>query len=267
MSSGPVPGGMSRWLAAEALAAGLSYGAGLWWASVCLVASFRPNDLSAPYWSGVPHLRTDTSGIPAFLVVTVCLSTSEYLRLRRRQNAPAKPAQAVAGGRATPLALAISETVGLLATGLVVYVSVNTVTHPATLGIRATHLAPWPTEGTLRVAALVLCVCSVTALRYLCAASTGGRDGRSGRADSSTACDIGRDSPRPGPLEIPTMPEASQLPPGEGCGRDRESGSQEPDPDTVGAEGLRGPRQVSVTAVRSAADHADGVAPGVRLAG
>ena len=37
---------------------------------------------------------------------------------------------------------------------LVVYLSVNAVTHPATLGHPATHFATWPTESTLRVLAL-----------------------------------------------------------------------------------------------------------------
>jgi hypothetical protein len=78
MSSRPV-----RWLAVEALAAGLAYGAGLCWASVCLVASFRPDGLGAPYWWDVPGLRTDTSGIIAFFILAAGLAASEYLRLRR----------------------------------------------------------------------------------------------------------------------------------------------------------------------------------------
>jgi hypothetical protein len=107
-----------RWLAVEALTAGLAYGAGLGWVSVCLVASFRPDGLSAPYWWDLPGLRTDTSGIIAFFVLAVCLAASEYLRLRRRQDAPVTLGPAWAGGTARPLALAISETVALLATGL-----------------------------------------------------------------------------------------------------------------------------------------------------
>ena len=56
-----------------------------------------------------------------------------------------------------------------MATGLVVYLSANTVTHPMTAGIQATHWLSWPTEGTLRVIVLGLCLGSVTALRYLLA--------------------------------------------------------------------------------------------------
>jgi hypothetical protein len=167
MTSQPIHGDASRWLAIEALAAGLAYSAGLCWVSVCLVASFRPGDLGAPYWRGVPGLRTDTSGIVAFFVVAAGFAASEYLRLRRRRDAAVRPDRVLAARMAKPLALAMSETVALLATGLVGYLSVNAVTHPATLERHATHLAAWPTEGTLRVAALLLCACSVTVLRYL----------------------------------------------------------------------------------------------------
>jgi hypothetical protein len=97
--------------------------------------------------------------------------------LRRRRRAPAIRDQPRPDAAAQPLALAlaVTETVAVLATGLVLYLSVNAVTHPATLRLRATHFAAWPTEGTLRVMALLLCVCSVTALRYLLARPTAQR--------------------------------------------------------------------------------------------
>jgi len=63
------------------------------------------------------------------------------------------------------MAQAIAAAVAILATLL--YLSVNAVTHPATLLIRATHVLPWPSEGTLRVLALFLCLCSVSMLRFL----------------------------------------------------------------------------------------------------
>src|SRR5450755_4281455 len=107
MSSGPIRSGpirpgpirkrTIRWLAGEALMAGLAYGAGLCWVSVCLVASFRPDGLGAPYWWDVPGLRTDTSGIIAFFLLAVCLAASEYLRLRRRQDASVTPGPDWAG--------------------------------------------------------------------------------------------------------------------------------------------------------------------------
>ena len=164
------PGG-GFWLAVEAAAAGLAFGSLLLWASTCLVGSFRPQDLADPYWHGLPWLRTDTSGFAAFVVAAVCLLSSEYLRLRRRRRGgPAAPAGAApprtASGAAL-LAMAAAETVAILATGLFGYLSVNAVTHPATLQIQATHLLSWPAEGTLRVAALLLCVVSFGSLRYL----------------------------------------------------------------------------------------------------
>ena len=187
------PGG-DGWLTVEAAAAGLAFGSLLEWASTALVGSFRPLDLADPYWRGVPWLRTDTSGFAAFIVAAVCLLTSEYLRLRRRRpaaSAGAVPPTASAGaapptapgavppvasagaapptapGRAVLLAMAAAETVAVLATGLFGYLSVNTVTHPATQQLQATHLLSWPTEGTLRVAALLLCIVSFGMVRYL----------------------------------------------------------------------------------------------------
>ena len=179
--------GADGWLAVEAAAAGLAFGSLLEWASTALVGSFRPLGLADPYWRGVPWLRTDTSGFAAFIVAAVCLLSSEYLRLRRRRSAPsaravppaasagAVPPAASAGavppptvpGGAVLLAMAAAETVGVLATGLFGYLSVNAVTHPATQQIQATHLLSWPTEGTLRVVALLLCIVSFGMVRYL----------------------------------------------------------------------------------------------------
>jgi hypothetical protein len=179
--------GRDAWLAVEAAAAGLAFGSLLEWASTALVGSFRPLDLADPYWRGVPWLRTDTSGFAAFIVAAVCLLSSEYLRLRRRRSAastgavppvpsagavpPVPSAGAVppvpSAGGAVLLAMAAAETVAVLATGLFGYLSVNAVTHPATLQIQATHLLSWPTEGTLRVVALLLCIVSFGMVRYL----------------------------------------------------------------------------------------------------
>lgn len=170
------PGG-DGWLAVEAAAAGLAFGSLLEWASTALVGSFRPLDLADPYWRVVPWLRTDTSGFAAFIVAAVCLLSSEHLRLRRRRSAAsagttprAASPEAVpptAPGGAVLLAMAAAETVAVLATGLFGYLSVNAVTHPATQQIQATHLLSWPTEGTLRVAALLLCIVSFGMVRYL----------------------------------------------------------------------------------------------------
>ena len=170
--------GAGAWLAVEAAAAGLAFGSLLEWASTALVGSFRPQDLADPYWRGVPWLRTDTSGFAAFIVAAICLLTSEYLRLRRRRlaaSAGPAPPPASAGpapppalaGEGALLTMAAAETVAVLATGLFGYLSVNAVTHHYTLQIQATHLVSWPTEGTLRVAALLLSIVSFGTIRYL----------------------------------------------------------------------------------------------------
>jgi hypothetical protein len=163
------PAGANR-LMAEAATAGLAYAMTLWWLSVCALASFRPEFLIFPYWPRLPALRSDTSGAIAFFVTAVCLVTSEYLRLRRRANGSAVSRRAPESAQ-TLLTIAVAETVAVLATGLVVYISTNSVTHPETLMVGTTHLAPWPTEGTLRILALIGCACSIAALRYLLAGS------------------------------------------------------------------------------------------------
>jgi hypothetical protein len=154
----------------EAVATGLAYGAGLSCAGALLVASFRPYYLALPYWSRISWLRTDTCGAASFVVVAVTLVVSEYFRLRRSGG---RRRRTSAVRSRTYFARAVAEVIALLSTGLVVYLSVNAVTHPATLSIGATHFASWPTEGTLRVIALLLCALSVGWLRFMTARLSG----------------------------------------------------------------------------------------------
>jgi uncharacterized membrane protein (DUF485 family) len=156
-------------LMVEAAAAGLSYAMLLWWLGVCALASFRPRLLPSPYWPELSWLRSDTSGVLAFVLTAVGLVTSEYLRLSRRVSRPASTRDRLVDRPSVLLVVAAAETAALLSTGLVAYISVNAITHPQTLSIRAIHLAPWPTEGTLRIIALIACGASVMALRYLVA--------------------------------------------------------------------------------------------------
>ena len=156
----------SPWLALEALASGLAYGSGLCWASVCLLGSFRPESLVNPYWSGIPSLRNDNVGIASFILLASSLTISEFLRLQRRSDTSLV--------HHTPLpriyvnlGLAATRAAVVLTTGIVIYLSINAVTHPVTLQIHATHLVNWPTEGTLRILALLTCTFSMTGLRYL----------------------------------------------------------------------------------------------------
>jgi len=167
---GGPPGGR---LAVEAATAGLAFGSVLWWASTCLVGSFRGQGLADPYWHGIPWLRTDTSGFIMFLIAAACLTTSEYLRLRRRRDfGRTLAAQSDMAARDAPqdnvalMVLAASETVAVLATGLVIYLSFNAVIHPGSLQLPITRLLSWPAEGTVRVISLLLCACSVAVIRY-----------------------------------------------------------------------------------------------------
>ena len=170
------PASLER-LAVEAAAAGLAYGAGLCAASACLVASFQPGWLSYPYWSALPWLRTDTCGLLAFFVASVSFATSEYLRARRGT----RPAPGDNDVRRS-LAMAVSKTGVVFGTGLFVYLSTNAVTHPWTLSLPATHLAGWPTEGSLRALSVLLCGGSTAALRYLTGSRSGAPDGAPGKA-------------------------------------------------------------------------------------
>jgi hypothetical protein len=155
----------NRKLVVESAAFGLGYTAVLIWAGSAIVASFSDYE-AYPYWPAIPHLRTDTTGVIAFAVAIVSLAVSRYLQLRRRNrgDTPAQPAPRHAGVLAVQ---AIAETAVVLSTGLVAYLSVNAVTHPYTLRLQLTHLWPWPSEGTVRVIALCICLAAVATSRYL----------------------------------------------------------------------------------------------------
>ncbi len=162
----------NRKLAVESVAFGLGYTAVLIWSGTALVASFSAGEAS-PYWPVIPQLRTDTTGVVAFAVAILSLVVSRYLQLRRRSSGvKAQPAARPAGQRAARSAgvlmmQAVAETAAVLGTAVVVYLSVNAVTHPATLRLHLTHLWPWPTEGTVRVIALGICGVAVASSRYL----------------------------------------------------------------------------------------------------
>jgi hypothetical protein len=199
-------------LAAEAVTLGLAFAGLLCWASTALVGSFREQHLPLRYWQPIP-LHTDTTGFIAFLVAAVCLVVSGYLRLRRRREAVPGPPP----GPPAMLGLAVAEAVAVLATSLFGYLSFNALMHPATLQLHITHLLPWPSEGTVRVEALLLCACSIAAWRYLRAryswhparrASAGPGKGRGkGREQAVPGRDggaPGRDSVSPGARSLPS---------------------------------------------------------------
>jgi hypothetical protein len=102
---------------------------------------------------------------------------SKYLQLDRRNGAVAEPSgQRAVRPPGVNLVQAVAETAAFLATGVVIYLSLNAVTHPFTLRLQLTHLWPWPSEGTVRVIALGVCLAGVAVTRYLRA--TAGPPGR-----------------------------------------------------------------------------------------
>jgi hypothetical protein len=133
---------------------GLTYASGLVALSAFLVGSFRSRDLSHSYVGHLAWLRVDSFGIACFFVATVGLATSSYLR-RSRWVTP-RTVTDRSPGTVSSLTTAVARSLIAAGTTLVVYISINSVTHPITLGRPVTHLLSWPTEGTLRVVSLIV---------------------------------------------------------------------------------------------------------------
>jgi hypothetical protein len=172
----------------ESAALGLGYATTLVWIGSAFVGSFSGYE-AVPYWSAVPRLRTDTAGVLAFAVAAVCLTVAKYLQLARRGDAPVRRDTRPAGVLALQ---SVGETAAVLGTALVIYLSLNEVTHPWTLTIQLTHLLPWPTEGTVRVLALAICLLSVAVRRYLRATAGQAALAEPGPRDDTTAEDLHR---------------------------------------------------------------------------
>jgi hypothetical protein len=161
----------NRKLVVESVTLGLGYSAVLVWIGSAFVGSFGDFNDAYPYWPAIPHLRTDTAGFFAFGLAIVCLVISRYLQLGRRNGAPAERVARVRPARVLAVQ-AVADVAALLGTGLVIYLSVNEAMHPWTLPIQLTHLLPWPSEGTVRVMALGICLVAVAVRRYLGATAT-----------------------------------------------------------------------------------------------
>jgi hypothetical protein len=147
---------------------GLAYACTLAALGVFVVGSFRPQYLPMPYWMDLRWLRTDTFGFGCFVVATFSICVSEYFRLSRialtrHHDAVTEPPSRTLH----QFALAAARALAFASSTLVVYLSINSVTHPQTLLIQATHFLSWPTEGTLRVVALIATACAVAVARTL----------------------------------------------------------------------------------------------------
>ena len=110
---------------------------------------------------------------------------------------------------------AIAETAAFLSTAMVIYLSFNAITHPYTLRLQLTHLWPWPSEGTVRVIGLGICLVAVATSRYLRAtaaapASPAAAEPRAGTGTAlgspghATASRPARDARRRGFADTPT---------------------------------------------------------------
>jgi len=161
----------NRKLVVESVTLGLGYAAFLIWVGSAFVGSFGDFDDAYPYWPAIPRLRTDTAGFIGFAVAIVCLVISRYLQLGRRNGAPAERLARLRPARVLAMQ-AVADVAAILGTALVIYLSVNEAMHPWTLPIQLTHLLPWPSEGTVRVIALGVCLVAVATSRYLRASAT-----------------------------------------------------------------------------------------------
>ena len=161
----------NRKLVVESVTLGLGYAAFLIWVGSAFVGSFGDFDDAYPYWPAIPRLRTDTAGFIGFAVAIVCLVISRYLQLGRRNGAPAERLARLRPARVLAVQ-AVADVAAILGTALVIYLSVNEAMHPWTLPIQLTHLLPWPSEGTVRVIALGVCLVAVATSRYLRASAT-----------------------------------------------------------------------------------------------
>lgn len=160
-----------RRLVVESVTLGLGYAAVLIWIGSAFVGSFGDFNDAYPYWPAIPHLRTDTAGFLAFAVAIVTLVVSRYLQLGRRNGAPAERVPVARSPRVLAVQ-AVADVALVLATALVIYLSVNGAMHPWTLPVQLSHLLPWPSEGTVRVMSLGICLVAAAVRRYLRATAT-----------------------------------------------------------------------------------------------
>lgn len=162
-----------RWWVVEGALTGLATGSALVVAGALAAGSVRPSELPAPYWVRLGWLRTDTLGVICFFVATLAFTASESLRLSRAATRPTSAPADAPTGQTQVLTLAAARALTAAAALLVVYVSVNAVTHPRSLDLPATHLGSWPTESTLRVAACAVVTVAAGIARTKSIAVTG----------------------------------------------------------------------------------------------
>ncbi|WP_037601353.1 hypothetical protein [Streptacidiphilus rugosus] len=127
----------------------------LGWLYVAAVAAVRPDTMSLPITAVVP-LRRDTFGACCFVVSALA---ALVLQARGQAHRP---------GRLTPgTTAAVLRTIVCYALLVWVYVCVNSLTHPGTIGRRLTHFSPTPAEGTTAVLCFAVSAVALLLLRLL----------------------------------------------------------------------------------------------------
>lgn len=132
----------------------------LGWLYAAACAAVRPQEMSAAVTALVP-MRRDTFGCVCFAVSAV---SAGWLQVGTgRLFAP--------GRRGTAAVDALLRTAAGYALLVWVYLCVNSLTHPYTLGMRLTHFSAEPTEGSTAVACFLLALAAFLALRLRGAAA------------------------------------------------------------------------------------------------
>lgn len=106
------------------------------WVYVAAVAVIHPNDLPTPIVFGIRH---DTLGAASLAVSVAAFLTS-----------------LLSGPRLSRVGYVsvLLRTGALYATAGWIYIAANSISHPATLHLRLTHFAPWPTEAQFGIASV-----------------------------------------------------------------------------------------------------------------
>jgi len=135
---------------AVALAAGrvLQWSALATWAYVAAMAVVAPMYLRLNFEAVLP-VRTDTLGVLAFAASVGLLWLTGLGTVRLQSNLRHLRGLASA-----------ARSVALHAGAAWLYVSANSISHPATLYLHLTHLVPWPSEGTFAVTCFVVGIIS-----------------------------------------------------------------------------------------------------------
>lgn len=143
----------------------------LGWLYVAIFGVVRPNDL--PLWivSSIP-VRRDTAGIIFFGLSAAAYFLGGALKTTGKAGIPNLVLPVYGDRRATQahrrrrtVARASLRTLFVYSTMTVIYLMVQTVTHPETLAMALTHFLTWPTERSAVVLALLCSIASFILLR------------------------------------------------------------------------------------------------------